>query len=92
MHPVKDEAPNQMSFFDCPDLSLLQLYFYSPDLSGIQVFFCVQICLVYGGWQVNESWSDNTIEILQITKLYLNSPPRAVNFSWWWDCVPQWPG
>jgi len=19
-------------------------------------------------------------------------PPCADTFSWWWDCVPQWPG
>jgi len=29
---------------------------------------------------------------LNANDIWIQTPPRAVTFSWWGDCVPQWPG
>jgi len=43
-------------------------------------------------WVFVITWRPSFIVNVLYIKLLLQSPPRAVTFSWWGDCVPQWSG
>jgi len=34
---------------------------------------------------------DLTRPVIELSTFHTWSPPCAVTFSWWGDCVPQWP-
>jgi len=56
-----------------------------------------------GIWNTRDSkWTNWNILVPRICSVtnndtlrlisFIHSPLRAVTFSWWGDCVPQWPG